>query len=147
MTLQQLVELHAVPDAAGELAAQLLADRVDVALHALAMRPPPPGLARRADAVGEEPVVPVRHDVDGGAHERALDRAPALEGTRQLGEGEPLEPRPQRDVGRRRVLRLQPADLLERACERQPRALKQKLAREERAVQVARGEDALRQRR
>ena len=60
---------------------------------------------------------------------------------------EPLQPRPEPDVAGGRVLRLEPADLLDRARERHPRALEQQLAREQRAVELARREDALRQRR
>jgi hypothetical protein len=52
-------------------------------------------------------------------------------------------PRPQPDVHRRRVLRLQPADGVQRRRDRAARRLEQPLAREHRAVELALGEDAL----
>ena len=60
---------------------------------------------------------------------------------------EPGQPRPQPDVARRRVLRLEAADLLDRLGDGQRRALEQQLAGEERAVEVALGEDPLGHRR
>src|SRR5215211_2733246 len=50
------------------------------------------------------------------------------------------EPRPQSDVHRRRVLRLDAGDPLERRRQRQLAALEQQLAREQRAVELAPGQ-------
>ena len=59
------------------------------------------------------------------------------------GAREPVEPRPQPDVHRRRVLRLDPADALERARDRHPAPLEQQLPREQGPVQLTLGEDSL----
>ena len=75
--------------------------------------------------------------MDRRPHHRGLDDAPALE---PAGDGvalEPLDPRPEPDVHRRRVLRLEPAHPLEHARQRRAHALEQHLPREERAVQLA----------
>jgi hypothetical protein len=142
---QELVQLVAAPHAAGECRAQLVADRGEVhaLAHVLAVRAQPPRLARGAASLREEPEVPRRDDVDGRAHQRGLDGAPALERAREILETEALEARPEPDVPRRRVLRLQAGDLLERPAEGQARPFEEQLTCEQRAVQVARREDAL----
>src|SRR5687767_1141857 len=81
--------------------------------------------------------------MDRRAHERALDDGSPLQGPRQLVAFELLEPRPDPDVHGRRVLRLDPADALERAGERRAGALEKELARQQGAVQLALREDAL----
>ena len=53
---------------------------------------------------------------------------------------EALEPRPEPDVHRGRVLRLDPADPVEGLRDWRPRALEQQLAREQGTVQLALGE-------
>ena len=97
-----------------------------------------------ADPDGERPVVARRHEVDRAAHERRLnDRAP-LERAVERVALEAVEARPEADVRVRRVLVLDAADPLERAWDREARSLEQQLPREQRAVQLALREDALR---
>ena len=104
---------------------------------------------------GREVAVAGKLGVEHGLHERAeeqavvgadeVDRRPhddrphdaSLE--QQLREGpgtEPLEPRPECRVRVRRNLRLQSDELLDRAQDRQVRALKKQLALERRPVQL-----------
>ena len=80
------------------------------ALHA--PRPSPPLFA---DRDRERPVVAPRDDVDRAAHQRRLHERPPLE---RAGHGlalEAVDPRPEADVGRRRVLRLDAAHPLDGA--------------------------------
>ena len=72
----------------------------------------------------------------------AHDRAP-LERARELLAAEALDPRPEVDVRRLDALRVQRADALERARDRQAGALEQELPREQRAVQLAHGQHTL----
>ena len=91
----------------------------------------------------ERPVVLSRDEVNRRSHQRRLHHGPAPE---PAGEGLALESgkaRPQSDVHGRRVLGLDPADPLERLGRRELRPLEQQLAGENRAVQLALGEDAL----
>ena len=94
-------------------------------------------LARSSIAERERPVVAARDEVDRGPHQRRLDDRPPLERARECVALEPVQPRPQADVHRGRVLRLDPADPLERPRDRRPRPLQQVLAGEEGPVQVA----------
>ncbi len=71
------------------------------------------------------------------AHERGLDHRAPLERAGEVVAPEPLEARPEPDVGVRRVLILDAADPLERARNREARAFEKQLAREQRAVQLA----------
>ena len=98
---------------------------------------PPPLLAGRADPRGEERVVAPRDQVNRLAHERGLDHGASLERSREIVAAEALETRPEPDVAVRRVLVLDPTDSLERARNRQPGALEQELAREQRPVQLS----------
>ncbi len=82
-------------------------------------------------------------EVDGAPQERSLYDGAVGQGQGEVLTSEPLHPRPQSDVHRRRVLRLEPAHALEGAGDGGPRTLEQKLAREERAVELALREDAL----
>ena len=72
------------------------------------------------------------------AHDRA-----ALERARELLATEALDPRPEVDVRRLDALRVQRADAIERARDRQAGALEQQLPREQSAVQLAHGQDTL----
>jgi hypothetical protein len=81
--------------------------------------------------------------VDRRAHQRRLHRALAHEGAGEVGELEPLQARPEADVRGRRVLCLEPGDLLEGAGEGQRRTREQELAREQRPVQLACRENPL----
>ena len=101
-----------------------------------------PGPARLAHAERVAPVLAPRYDVDRRPHERRLDDGPLLEGLGQRRTTEAGEPGPQPDVARRRVLRLEPADLLDGVLERDRRAFEQQLAGEQRAVEGAAGQDA-----
>src|SRR6185436_7107011 len=85
-----------------------------------------------------------RDDVDRAAHECGLDHGASFECTREVVALEPAEARPEPDVRVRRVLILDPGNTLERARDRHAHALEQELAREQRAVQLALGERALR---
>ena len=82
--------------------------------------------------------------MDRRTHERRLHDRPPFERPRQVVASKAVEARPQPDVRVRRVLVLDAADPLERARDRQAHALEQQLSREQRAVQLAPGERALR---
>ena len=60
----------------------------------------------------------------------------AGESALELLDPEAFEPRPESDIGRRRPLRLQRSEPLDRARQRQLLAPKQELAREQRAVEL-----------
>lgn len=97
-----------------------LGDRLGGDLAAVGAQPPlPPCLAHAGD---EERVVARRDGVDGGPHDGALD--------------EPLQSRPQADVARRRILRLQAAEALDRLHRAHAAAFEQQLAGEHRPVQL-----------
>src|SRR5688500_6204852 len=104
------------------------------------MEAEPPRSPALADGDGEGPVVAPRDHVDRDADEGALDDALAPECARAVLPAEAFEPRPETDVRRGGVLRLQAADLLERARDRELRPLEQKLPREQRAVQLSLGQ-------
>jgi hypothetical protein len=112
---------------------------VDAAAHVAN----PPLAPRRARRQRERPVVARGDRVDRHAHERRLDDRAPLERARQRTALELRHPRPQPDVHRRRVLRLQAADSGDRLRDWGGRGLEQPLAREHRAVELARAEDAL----
>jgi hypothetical protein len=76
-------------------------------------------------------------------HERRLNEAPPLEGAGQRVAIEALEPRPQSDVRRGRILRLQASDLLDRPRQPLRAPLEQELAGQEHPVQLTTGEDAV----
>ena len=138
---QQRVDLLPVPRPPREGALELPGDEVEVRGGLVSPpRPEPPVATRRADACREAPVVARRDDVDRRAHQRPLDGATALQRAGQVVAREAVEHRPQPNVRRRRVLRLEAADALERAADREPRPREQELAREERAVQPPRRE-------
>jgi hypothetical protein len=80
--------------------------------------------------------------VDRHPHERRLDDRPSLERARKGVALEAVEPRPQPDVHRRRVLRLQPTDALQGTGQRHAQPLEQQLARQQGAVELAPGERA-----
>ena len=75
--------------------------------------------------------------MDRRPHHRGLDDAPALEPAGHRVTLEPVDPRPEADVHRGRVLRLKPAHPLEHPRKRSAHALEQHLPREERPVQLA----------
>ena len=81
--------------------------------------------------------------MDRRAHQRPLDDAAALERTGQLVALEAFDARPEADVHRRRVLRLDPADPVERLRNRRFRALEEQLPGQEGAIQLALGEHTL----
>ena len=138
---EQRVDLAAVPRASGKRGLELLLHELEVGRGLVpAPRPEPPLAARRADARCEGPVVPRGDDVDRRAHERALHRVLALECSCEGVALEPVEHRPEPDVRRRRVLRLEPGDTLECPAERELRPGEQQLAREERPVEPPRRE-------
>ena len=82
--------------------------------------PQPQRPARLTDGQGERPVVGRRHQVDRHPHERPLDDRPLLEQPGEVVAAEPLDPRPQADVHRRRVLGLQAAHQLQRPGDTDP---------------------------
>jgi len=75
--------------------------------------------------------------MDCHAHERPLNDQSSLQRTIEVVALEALKPRPEADVHRRRVLRLQPGDLLKRFGQCRPRPREQQLAREQCTVKVA----------
>ena len=81
--------------------------------------------------------------MDGRAHQRPLDDAAALERTGQLVALEAFDARPEADVHRRRVLRLNPADPVEGLGNGRLRAFEEQLPSQEGAVQLAFGEHTL----
>ena len=81
--------------------------------------------------------------MDGRPHDRPLHDAAPLQRPGERGPFEALEPRPEPDVHRRRVLRLDPADALERLRNRQPCTLEEQLAGKEGAVELSLGENPL----
>ena len=83
------------------------------------------------------PVLAPRHDVDRHPHQRRLDDAAVLEGRRERVAREVAQSRPQPDVARWRVLRLEAADLLDRVGDRERRAFEEELARQQGAIQGA----------
>jgi hypothetical protein len=84
--------------------------------------------------------------VDRRSKQGALDDRAPLEGPGERVALEPLEPCVEADVHRWRVLRLDPADPLERFGHRHPPGLEQQLACQQRAVQLALTENSLRRR-
>ena len=92
--------------------------------------------AERTPRRGERPVVARRDDVQRPALQERLDDLLLLERARQLRVLEAVDARVQRQVRRRRVLRLQPTEQLDdlRNAGRLP--LEEALARQERAVQL-----------
>ncbi len=80
--------------------------------------------------------------MDGRAHDRRLHDPAALEGSSEIVAFEAVHPRPQADVHRRRVLRLEPAHALEDPGDRRAGPLEQELAREQSAVELAPGQDS-----
>ena len=139
----QLLDLAAPQRAPGEPRAQPARRGAHVArAEAVAVGLQPPVAARALDGERQRPVVARGDEVDRRAHQRPLHDAAALQRARQRVALEALQPRPQPDVHRRRVLRLQAAHALERPRDRERRALEQHLAGEQRAVELALGQDA-----
>ena len=99
--------------------------------------PPPEELASIREIVACGDVVQRR------AHERRLDDMSPLDCAQQLLRAESLEARPESDVWRRRPLRLERTDALHGLRHAEPRPPQEELARQERAVQLANGQDAL----
>jgi hypothetical protein len=81
--------------------------------------------------------------VDRRAHEGSLDQRPVLERTSQIVAPEARDAGPQAHITRRRVLRLEPADLLDGLDDGAGRTFEQQLPSEERAVERALGQDLL----
>ena len=99
--------------------------------------------ATPAQRDGERPVVALRDEVDRRSHERAPDDAPPLERAGERVALQALDTRPEPDIHRRRVLRLEPAHALEHAWQGRAHSLEQQLPREQRPVQLPLGERAL----
>src|SRR5438067_9426462 len=100
-------------------------------------RPHPPLLPRLPNGRREWPVVRGRNEVDRRAQQRALHDRPLLQCRVEVGPRKTVHPRPQSDVHRRRVLRLEPAHLLEHRGDRQPRWPQQELAVQQGEAQLA----------
>lgn len=75
--------------------------------------------------------------MDRHSHERPLNNRPFLQRAREVVALEALKPRPEADVHRRRVLRLQTGDALKRLGKRRSSPLEEELAGEQRAVEGA----------
>ena len=106
-----------------------------------ALHPQPPGEPRAADRVGDRPEVPGGHHVDGGAHEGRLDDSAPMQGPVEVAAAEAVETRPQADVRRRRVLRLDATHPFHRHRQAAAVPVQQSLPREHRPVQLALRED------
>ena len=89
----------------------------------------------------EGSIVGRRDEVQRHPHERALDDVPCRDRRVQVGRLEPRQPRPQPDVRRRGLLRLQARDALDRFDHTDIRGFEQELPRERRPAQAARAED------
>ena len=101
------------------------------------VRPPTLGL----DVCGRVVwIVAAAHHVQRRPKRTCLDDRSASEAVRELLLPKAVEPRPERDVRRRRVLRLQRDEPLDRAGGRKPRPLDEQLPGEQRAIQLAEGE-------
>ncbi len=75
--------------------------------------------------------------------QRPLNHAALFERGREGIAPKVAHARPEADVPRWRVLRLEPTNAFERGDEWQGRALEQELAREQCPIELARGQDAL----
>ena len=98
---------------------------------------PSPSSNRRS----KERKVPRGNDVDRASHQRRLDGTPPFQGRGQSTARKAVQPRPQRNVCRRRVLRLKTRDALESAGQRAPIPLQQQLAGQKRSIERSGGED------
>ncbi len=96
--------------------------------------------ARLADRDRQRPVVGARHQVDRAAHERPLDDLAILKRFSDRVPLEVLDARPEPDVHRRRVLRLQAAHRVERLGNRDRPPLEKALASEQGTVESARAQ-------
>ncbi len=85
--------------------------------------------------------VPDRGQVDRPAHEPEPDDLPLLEQPPELIRVEALEPRPEPDVRRHDLLRLEPDEVLDHVVHRHVGAAEQVLPLQQRAVQRAATED------
>ena len=101
------------------------------------IRPPALRLDVRGDVVW---IVASAHHVQRRSKRTGLDDRATSESPRQLLLPKAVEPRPERDVRRRRVLRLQRDEPLDGADRRESRALDEQLPSEQRAIQLAQGE-------
>ena len=98
-------------------------------------------LEDRHDRGPQRPIVRRRHEVQRRAHQRALDEPPTRDGAVQVPGLERREPRPQADVGRRGLLRLEPTDPLDGVDHAEIRRLEQQLTSERGPTEPARAED------
>jgi hypothetical protein len=105
------------------------------------LQPPlPPGVP---DGERERPVVTGGDEVDRLAHERSLHDRLSFERPIEVVALEAREPRPQADVHRWRILRLEPAHPLEHSGNRRLLSPEKQLSREQRSIQLAPGERSL----
>lgn len=74
--------------------------------------------------------------------ELRLDDRALLERVGELFFAEVREPRPERDIGRQRILSLQCTEPLDGLLDAQPAALEQQLPLQQRAIELAQGQDA-----
>src|SRR5882672_10962814 len=100
---------------------------------------------RDPDPSGEQGIVVTGDHVDRGPHQGPLNDAATLEGLRQLVALEPGDTRPEPDVSRGRILRLQTTHALECPRERKVDALEQQLPPQERPVQLPLGQRGFKQ--
>ena len=100
------------------------------------------GDLRVAHGRRERAVVARRDEVERRAHERRLHDRVSPERTREVFAPEALEPRPERVVGGRCPLRLEPREPLDGDARPEARAREQELPEKRRPVQLPEGEDA-----
>ena len=118
-TREQFPQVSGAPWACRELFAKDGHRGRDIDLsETLAGDAAPPFLAAHPDRGEEEPVVPGRHHVNRAAQQRALNHAPLLERGCQGITPEVAHARPEADISRWRVLRLEATDALDRLDER-----------------------------
>ncbi len=96
----------------------------------------PPATPGVADGQRKRPVVARGDEVDGRAHQRPLRHRSPLERPRQPGALEALDPRPEPDVHRRGVLRLEAGHALERPGQGERFPPEEQLAGEQSAIQL-----------
>src|SRR5262252_170519 len=107
------------------------------ALELVPLDPEPPLAPALPETRREQREVIRRNRVDRASHEGRLDGAPLLQRLRQGVPAKVPQARPEPDVRRGRVLRLQPGEALEGRGERNRRALEQKLTSQQCPVEVA----------
>ena len=100
----------------------------------------PVGDPRDGTRRAERRVVARGHEMERSAHHGRLDDGPLLECALEIGDGEARESRPQRDIWRIRVLRLEPGEPADRGRGVLGGAFEERLAQQCRSVELTGGQ-------